>query len=68
MLTSPLGVAVNERDEIAVTDFGNHRIQVFSSDGNYLRSFGKMGDKQGEFNYPTGIAFDRKNGDILVAD
>ena len=24
---------MNERDEIAVTDTGNHRVQVFSSDG-----------------------------------
>ena len=68
MLDCPWGVAVNEHDEIAVTDFGNHRIQVFSSNGTYLRSFGTKGDKQGEFNYPTGIAFDRKNGSILVVD
>ena len=33
MLNKPWGVAVNERDEIAVTDTGNHRVQVFSSDG-----------------------------------
>ena len=68
LLNCPWGVAVNEHDEIAVTDFGNHRIQVFSSDGTYLRSFGKKGDKQGEFNLLTGIAFDPKNGNILVAD
>ena len=64
----PWGVAVNERDEIAVTDSCNHRIQVFSRDGTYLRSFGRKGNNQGEFNFPTGIAFDRKNGNILVAD
>ena len=68
MLRCPWGVAVNERDEIVVTDTVNHRIQVFSSDGTYLRSFGTRGDKQGEFNFPTGIAFDPKNGNILVAD
>ena len=33
MLNKPWGVAVNERDEIAVTDTGNHRVQVFSNDG-----------------------------------
>ena len=68
MLNYPWGVAVNERDEIAVTDFDNHRIQVFNSNGTYLRSFGREGDKQGEFNFPTGIAFDQKNGNILVVD
>jgi len=65
MLVCPWRVAVNERDEIAVTDNDNNRIQVFSSDGTYLRSFGTKGDKQGEFNFPVGIAFD-KNGLIIV--
>ena len=55
MLNQPWGVAVNERDEIAVTESANSRVQVFSSDGTYLRSFGRKGNKQGEFNYPRGI-------------
>ena len=67
MLSKPLGVAVNERNELAVTDNGNNRIQVFSSDGTLLRSFGRKGNKQGEFNWPSGIAFD-KNGNIIVVD
>ena len=67
MLNCPWGVAVNERNEIAVTDAGNYRIQVFSSDGTFLRSFGRKGDKQEEFNFPAGIAFDPKNGNMLVA-
>ena len=59
MLSYPWGVAMNERNEIAVTDNGNRKIQIFRSDGTYLRSFGRMGDKQGEFDYPVGIAFDK---------
>ena len=55
MLNQPWGVAVSERDEIAVTESANSRVQVFSSDGTYLRSFGRKGNKQGEFNYPRGI-------------
>ena len=66
MLCLPYGVAVNERDEIAVTDTNNHRVQVFSSDGTYLRSFGRKGDKQGELNWPTGIAFDQNSRSIVV--
>ena len=62
----PYGVAVNERDEIAVTEIGNHRVQVFSSDGTYLRSFGKKGDQQGELNSPAGIAFDKNSRSIVV--
>ena len=36
ILSNPWGVAVNERNEIAVTEASNHRVQVFSSDGTYL--------------------------------
>ena len=68
MLSKPWGVAVNEQNEIVVTEVGNHRIQVFSSDGTYLRSFGRKGDKHGEFICPAGIAFDIKNENILVVD
>ena len=67
MFRCPWGMAVNERDEIAVTDFNNHTVQLFSSDGNYLRSFGWQGDKNGEFNLPTGVVF-HENKNIFVAD
>ena len=43
MLNGPWGVAVNDSDEIAVTDCFNHRISVFRSNGTDLRSFGKKG-------------------------
>ena len=67
MFNFPWGVAVNARDEIAVTDHWNRRVQIFSSDGNYIRSFGRRGNKNGEFRYPRGIAF-HKNGNIFVVD
>ena len=67
MFNFPWGVAVNARDEIAVTDQNNHRVQIFNSDGNYLRSFGRKGNKVGEFDCPMGIAF-HNNGNIFVAD
>ena len=67
-LSHPWGVAVNERNEIVVTEPSSCRVQVFSSDGTYLRSFGRKGDKQGEFDFPRGIAFDSKNKNMPVAD
>ncbi|XP_078361730.1 E3 ubiquitin-protein ligase TRIM71-like [Oculina patagonica] len=67
MLDGLWGVAVNERNDIAVTETENQRVSVFSSDGTHLRSFGSEGDKPGEFNDPAGIAFN-KNGNIIVAD
>ena len=67
MFDGPWGVAVNERNETVVTDSYNNRVQIFSSDGTYLRSFGSGGDQEGEFNCPSGIAY-LNNGNIVVAD
>ena len=67
MFYRPWGVAVNERNEIAVTVITNQKVQIFSSDGTYLRSFGRDGNQEGEFIRPTGIAY-LNNGNIVVAD
>ena len=67
MLNGPWGMAVNDQDEIAVTEFWNDRVSVFSRDGTHLRSFGRKGQNNGEFQFPTGIAFDSL-GNIVVAD
>jgi len=67
MLDSPWGVAVSNRDEIAVTESEKNRVQVFRSDGTRLRCFGGPGHKKGEFHCPRGIAFDQ-NRNILVSD
>ena len=59
MLNGPWGVAVNDRDQIALTELFNHRVSVFRSDrGTNLRSFGGEGERNGESNQPSGIAFD----------
>ena len=57
-LNKPWGVAVNDRDEIAVTELFNHRVSVFRSGRTHLRSFGGDSEKNGEFNQPSEIAFD----------
>ena len=67
MLNGPWGVAVNDQDEIAVTELRNHRVSVFSGDGTHLRSFGSEGQNNGELNHPSGIAFDSL-GNIVVTD
>ena len=67
MFKYPMGVAVSNRDEIAVADQLNHRVQIFNSNGDFIRSFGRFGSNQGEFENPLGIAFD-KDGKIIVAD
>ena len=67
MFAYPRRVGVSNRDEIAVADQSNHRVQIFNGNGDFIRSFGRQGSNQGEFKCPFGIAFD-KNGKSFVAD
>ena len=66
ILKHPWGVAVNEQDEIAVSDVGNHKIHLFKSDGTHIRSFGGEGEQHGEFDWPSGTAYHDDN--IIVAE
>ena len=66
-LNTPWGLAVNDRDEIAVTELHNNRVSVFSSNGTHLRSFGSESGNDGQFNWMRGVGFD-KHGNIIVAD
>ena len=67
LLNKPMGVAVTAKDEVVVADNQNDRVQVFNSDGTFLRSFGHNGKNAGEFKNPTGIAID-KDRKIIVSE
>ncbi len=38
-----------------VSDFGNHRVQVLTMDGRFIRSIGKKGCGQGDLSFPCGV-------------
>ena len=63
----PRGVAVDAAGNIYVADTGNHRVQVFDANGNYVTDWGRYGSGPGEFNEPWGIAVDGL-GNVYVAD
>ena len=52
---------------VYVTNRTIHRVFVFTTDGEYVTSFGKLGLKVGDFNCPFYIYVDR-NGFIYVGD
>jgi tripartite motif-containing protein 71 len=61
-------IAVDNQDNIYVTDPGNNRIEKFDSDGKFLAQFGSYGLKgNGKFDKPLGIAVDMR-GNIYVID
>ena len=62
----PRDIAIGPDGMLYVTDTGNKRIQVFDSNGGFVRAFGGEGSEPGRFNEPVGLAF---QGDtLLVAD
>lgn len=67
---SPLGKPMDVTkigELIYVTDTKNNQIQVFDQSGNNVLKFGKAGSEKGQFQFPYGIAGDKKEN-IYVAD
>jgi len=51
-----------------VVDNRDHKIKVFALTGEPVLEFGGNGIGDGQFNYPIGIAIDRRNGNVVVVD
>jgi DNA-binding beta-propeller fold protein YncE len=68
-LDCPCGIAVlGSSGDVAVADWSNHRVQVFSNEGKYKYKFGIKGEHDdGQLQSPTGLASDG-HGNLLVTD
>ena len=66
-LDRPVGVAIDASNMVYVSDFGNDRITLFTSEGRFVASFGKKGAGKGELNFPCGLAVD-DSGVMYVCD
>ena len=51
----PWGIHVDEFGDLYVSDWGNNRLQIFSSDGEVKQVIGEAGSGLGQFNRPTGV-------------
>lgn len=64
----PSGIALAPNGEIFVSDgYGAHRVHRFNSDGNLLLSWGKEGNRPGEFINLHNIGID-KLGRVFICD
>lgn len=52
------GLCVDAQDRLYVADSCNHRIQIFSPDGELLQVYGRPGEGPGELSYPYDIRVD----------
>ncbi len=56
----PEGLCVDAQDRLYVADSCNHRIEVFSNDGQFIRAYGHAGSGKGELSYPYDICVDKQ--------
>ena len=66
-LRSPWGITVDGAGDVYVSDTGNHRVEKFDKEGNFITQWGGFGNGKGQFNFPYGIAVDVK-GSVFVVD
>ncbi len=67
-LGQPTGIAFNTATgEFWLVETGAHRISLFNSEGEWLRSIGERGMAPGSFNFPTFIWID-DSGRVYVVD
>ncbi len=63
----PSDIVLDKEGNVYVLDSGNHRIQKFDPNGNYLATFGRRGQGPGDFQYPQSIDLD-PDGNLYVSD
>lgn len=65
-LPGPTGICVDGQGRVWVAAT-NHRVQLFTTEGRYLRGLGEKGTGPGQFHTPHGLAMDSK-GNLYVVD
>jgi hypothetical protein len=63
----PADVKIDSHGNVYVAEERNHRIQIFSPDGDHLGFVGKSGTGDGEFDNPLGVALD-SDDNLYVVD
>ena len=65
-LYSPVNVTVDSNGHLWVSDLGAFQVQVYDTEGHYLRTIGQAGTSAGEFVRPKGLATDHEDRLYIV--
>jgi outer membrane protein assembly factor BamB len=60
-------IAIGPDGFVYVSDADNHRVQVFTAEGDFLRAFGGLGSAPGQFTIPFDLGVDDA-GNVYVTD
>lgn len=63
----PSDIALDSEGNLYILDSGNHRVQKFSPEGQYITTIGNQGQGPGEFVYPLSLDVDSK-GYLYISD
>ena len=63
----PHGICIN-LNRVYVTQYSAHSLSVYSTEGKYIESVGKVDNKELEFNCPRGVAVSTVNNLIYICD
>ena len=63
----PRDVVVDAQGQVYVSDTGNKRVRVYTSDGQFVRDIGSGGSGPGQLDEPSGMAL-HPDGRLFVAD
>ena len=67
-LSGPTHAVVLRNEQIVVSDSDNHRLVIYSKDGQLMRTIGKRGAGTGRFDYPRGLALHRDGDAVYVVE
>ena len=66
-MNSPHGICIN-LNRVYVIQFNAHSLTAYSTEGKYIESVGKAGNKELEFNCPRGVAVSTVTNLIYICD
>ena len=66
-VTDPDCFCLDASENIIISDFSAHRLQIFSKEGNLINTIRELGQQPGMFYHPTGLALTKELSLVVVS-